>query len=273
MPLAIQEDMLPGINLVEKFQQAAALGFQGIEVWVDEDLTERVPEIAAASEITGVRVSAVNIGHTRLIHPEYAIRDEALVAMRKAMTAAVDLGAQGVVFKPFYAPGPVLPDLHPYKSSLELEAELLVTQLRATLCDLAYALGTQLLIQPANHEETHLIRKVEHAVVIQQKLDHHPHLKIAANLYHMAVEGEDIGMVFSHHGDNIGYVYLSDTDHTLPGNGTTDFNRVTRGLRESGYTGWLTLECGTPGHNSVDSEKIFQNLPLCLQTLREFQLS
>jgi sugar phosphate isomerase/epimerase len=273
MAFAIQEDMLPGINIVEKFQQAAALGFQGMEIWAGEDLTERVPKIAAASEITGVRVSAVNIGHTHLIHPEYAIRDEALVAMRKAMTAAVDLGAQGVVFKPFYAPGPVLPDLHPYKSSLELEAELLITQLRATLCDLAYALGTQLLIQPANHEETHLIRKVEHAALIQQKLDHHPHLKIAANLYHMIVEGEDIEMILSRDGDNIGYVYLSDTQHTLPGSGTIDFTRVAKGLDESGYSGWLTLECGTPGHNSGDSEKILQSLPLCLQTLREFQLS
>jgi sugar phosphate isomerase/epimerase len=234
--LAIQENLLPGKSAAEKFRRARDFGFQGIELSIDEHLSERLPEIAAASEVTGVRISALHAGHTRLIHPEYAIRDAALVAMRQAMSAAVDLGAQGVVFKPFYDPHPVLPDLHPYKSALELEAELLVTQLRATLCDLAYALGTELLLQPANHRETHLVRRVEHGAVIRQKLDYHPHLKVAASLYHMTEEGEIPEITLRQFANDIGYLYLSTT-----GDEAAAFART---AIELGYSGWMTLECG-----------------------------
>lgn len=265
MPVAIQEELLSGSTTLERFQQAREAGFHGIEVRVDDGLQARVPEIAAASQFTEIRVSAINIGHTRLIHPEYAIRDEALVAMRKAMTMAVDLGAQGVVFKPFYAAGAVLPDLHPYKSSLELEAELLVTQLRATLCDLAYALGTELLLQPANHQETHLIRKVEHGAVIRRKLDDHPHLKLAPNLYHMSVENEDPATTLTHFAPDIGYLYLSDSNHLLPGQGVIDFDIAASALHQTGYTGWLTVECGTLGQNTG-------HLPDCVALLRRASL-
>lgn len=243
MSLAIQEDLLTGNTPLEKLQHAKLLGFDGVEFYVTPDLPDQLAAIAAAVETTGVRVSAVNLGHTRLLHPDFNMRDTALVAMRRAMTFAIDLGAQGVVFKPFYEAGPVLPDLHPYKSAQELEAELLVTQLRATLCDLAYALGTELLLQPANHRETHLIRKVAHGALIRRKLDNHPHLKIAASLHTMELEAEPVETTLHTFADDTGYLYLSDTNHTLPGQGQFDFATLGNLLHTLNYTGWITVDC------------------------------
>lgn len=243
MPLAIQEDLLAGTTPLEKLQQAASLGFEGVELYVTPDLPEQLAAILEAVETTGIRVSAVNLGHTRLIHPDFSVRDTALVAVRRAMTLAIDLGAQGVIFKPFYEAGPVLPDLHPYKSAQELEAELLVTQLRATLCDLAYALGTELLLQPASYRETHLVRKVEHGALIRRKLDNHPHLKIAASLHNMELEAESPEATFQAFGEDIGYLYVSDTGHTLPGQGQLNFAALNDWLDKANYQGWLTLDC------------------------------
>ncbi|MEP6988026.1 MAG: hypothetical protein ABI970_20660, partial [Chloroflexota bacterium] len=70
MRLAIQEDMLTGKTTLERFQNAHALGFAGVEVW-GSGLTPRVPEIAAAAQQTGVAISAVNHGRqSRLLDPD-----------------------------------------------------------------------------------------------------------------------------------------------------------------------------------------------------------
>ncbi|HEX2620142.1 MAG TPA: sugar phosphate isomerase/epimerase [Phototrophicaceae bacterium] len=241
MPLAVQEHLLPGSTPLEKLQVAQRLGLNGVEFEITPDFEGHIPAIAAAVETTGVRAAAVNLGHTYLIHPEYKRRDDALIAMRQAMTYAIDLGAQGVLFKPFYSPGPVLPDLHPYKSALELEAELLVTQLRATLCDLAYALGTELLLQPVNHTETHLVRRVEHGAIIRRKLDNHPHLKLAPGIYHMQMEHEPLDETLRQFAEDTAYLHISDTNHTLPGSGNVDFAALAVVLHEINYTGWLTI--------------------------------
>lgn len=249
MPFAIDQKLLAGATLYEQFALARDLGFTGIELPFEESFIDRLPKIAAALAQTGLRVSAINVGHTRLIHPEYAAREQALAQMRLAMSAAVDLEAQGVLFKPFYAPGPVLPDLHPYKSSIELEAEMLITQLRATLCDLAYALGTELLIQPMNRDETHLIRRIEQAAEVCKRLDYHPHLKIAASFYHMHREGEAIAESLIQYSSRIAYLHANDSGHQLPGQGDLDFGAIRAAVDSMGYQGWITYECALGEHS------------------------
>jgi len=64
MKLAIQEDMLVGSSAEHRFEEARRLGFDGIEVW-GAGLTERVPELVAASRKTGLPIAAVN--HGRLL--------------------------------------------------------------------------------------------------------------------------------------------------------------------------------------------------------------
>lgn len=264
MPIAIQEHLLPGATILKQLQHAKTLGLDGVEFWADgptkTPLIERLPEIAAALSATELRAAAVNVHHTRLIHPDYEVRDAAIARIRQAMTCAVDLGAQGVIFKPFYERDAVLPDLSPYKSSLELEAELLVKQLRATLTDLAYALGTELLIEPVNHTETHLVRRIAHAAVICKQVGDHPHLKVAANPYHMHMEGDEIIGMLRQHTSLVNYVYLTDSECLLPGQGSLDFGAIVHILREVNYTGWTTL-AGHPVSTSQPMEQLSNSLP------------
>ncbi|MCU0496254.1 MAG: sugar phosphate isomerase/epimerase [Anaerolineae bacterium] len=262
MQFAIDHRLLAGATLSDQFTLARDLGFSGIQLSFDQHFGDHLSEITAALAQSGLRVSAISMGHTHLIHPEYAVREQALVQMRQAMSAAVDLEAQGVLFKPFYAAGPVLPDLHPYKSSIELEAELLITQLRATLCDLAYALGTELLLQPISHEETHLIRRVEQAALVCKRLDHHPHLKIAANFYHMHREGETIAETLAQHSTLIGYLHATDSGHQLPGQGDLDFHGIGAALTAINYQGWITYECAL---REQSLEDICTQLPVSLR--------
>jgi sugar phosphate isomerase/epimerase len=233
MHIAVQFDLLPGENLDAKLAGAAALGLDGVEFPALE-LTENVPAIAAALERRGLRAAAINAGGSHLLHPEFAERERAIIYLRQAMADALDLGARGIVLTPHLPTTPPLPDLHPYKSALELEAELLVTQLRATLVDLAYAMGAELYLLPQDREHTHLLQRLGHAALILRKNNNHPHLKIAAGLHYVVREEDDFAAALAQHADRIGYAQT-------PTAGDNSLCAGICALRDTGYDGWLTL--------------------------------
>ncbi|MEQ8671933.1 MAG: sugar phosphate isomerase/epimerase [Aggregatilineales bacterium] len=245
MKIAIQESSLPGETILQKMKTAQKIGIEGIEVSSD-GLHTRNEEVLGAMEATGVRIAAVNAGATHLLHPEFSHREKALVTLRTAMTDALDIGADGVVFIPHYSTSAVLPDLRPYKSAIEMEGELLVAQLRATLTDLAYALGSQLYMLAVSKQRAHLINTLYQAYVIRDKIDHHPHLTLAAELCDMQSEEDDPVGALVDYGAHLGYVHIADTSHRLPGHGDMNFNTILSALKMNAYDGWLTLTCNVP---------------------------
>lgn len=266
MRFAIQEDMLPGKSALERFQTARGLGFQGIEVW-GAGLTERVLELAEAAERTGVVIAAVNHGRRGgLLDPDRELRERALAELRQSVVDGVDLGAAGVILVPHFS-APTLPDLTPFKSVEQLEYELLHNHLR-TLSDYVYAMGIDLYIEPVNRYETHFINTLAEAVRVRRKIKDHPHIKIAADLFHMAMEERDTVAALRDHAGDLGYVHLADSNRRLPGQGMSDFSAVTGALKDAGYHGWLSLECGSPGHNAEYARHYLAELPAALDHLR-----
>jgi sugar phosphate isomerase/epimerase len=252
MPIAVQAHLFTGDSIEEQFHNAARLGV-GVELTGDVVLETGVQRIAEAAQAAGVRIAALNAGRTHLIHPDYAIREASVHHLRMLMGAAVDLGAQGVVFMAHYAPGHVLPDLHPYKSAVELEAELLIAQLKTTLLDLADAVGTHLMLEHACSADTVLLRRLGHAAVIRHKLNDHPNLGLVANLYHMAAERDLIAAALAENLPH--YVHVSDAAHALP----TAVDDGLQALKDSGYAGWITLEAAQSG----DLARAFEALRTC----------
>jgi len=266
MRLAIQEDMLPGGTPLEKCGQAKSLGLAGIEYWGD-GLTARVPEIVAAIQQTGVAAAAVNYGtQGRLIDADRPSREAALAAFRACVVNAVDLHAAGVVVVPQVG-APAVPDLTPYKSLIQLEYELLHNHLR-TLSDYVYAIGVDLYIEPVNRYETHFINTLADGVRVRRRIKDHAHVKLAADLFHMALEEADPVAALCHHAADIGYVHLADSNRRLPGEGMIDFTEVATALHAVGYSGWVTLACGQPGHNADHAKGFLNDLPACLTRLK-----
>lgn len=236
MPIAVQEHLLPGRSIMDKWTSARALGLDGIEVEA-KDLTARVPEMAAAVMETGVRVAAVNLGwRDGYLSPEREEREAAISAMRQAMADAVDLNAAHVLFVPHFGPTR-MPDLTPYRAPVELDAEMMIWLLR-TVSDLAYAMDIELDMLPVNHYETYFMTRLEHAVRFRRKIKDHAHVKIAANLYHTALEEADWLGALREHLPHIGYIQVSDHNCRLPGQGMMDFGALAAALGD--YSGWLT---------------------------------
>lgn len=242
-PIAIQLGLLPGDSFDEQCRAAKTAGADGIEFPASDRLYTALPEIAEALDKHGLKAAALRIGHTHMIDPEPTQREAAMVAIQDALSAAADLGASGVVFYPHYEPHHVLPDLEPYKAAVELEAELLITLLKKTVCDLANAFNMRLLLAHADSSTSSLLRRPEHAAIIRVKLDHHPMLYVASSFAHLDAEGVDAADVF--HIEGLGYLAICDTDGRLPGTGNRDWATLFSALSANNYSGWLTIEGST----------------------------
>jgi sugar phosphate isomerase/epimerase len=243
MPIAVQEHLLPGRSIMDKWANARALGLDGVEVEA-ENLTARVPDIVNAITVTGVRVAAVSLGRRDgYLSPQQGEREAAISAMRQAMADAVDVAAAHVIFVPHFGPSR-MPDLTPYRAQIELDAEMMIWLLR-TVSDLAYAMDVELDMMPVNHYETSFMTRLEHAVRFRRKIKDHAHVKIAANLFHTALEEADVARVLREHLPHIGYIQAADHNCRLPGQGMMDYATLAGVL--SDYSGWLTCACEQAG--------------------------
>jgi sugar phosphate isomerase/epimerase len=264
--VAIQEDMLPGRTILEKFEQAKALGIQGIEFW-GRDLSPKVPQIVEAVERTGVKAASVNHGRqARFLDPHPIERERALTELRQSIMDAVDIGAKGVIFVPHFF-GPLLPDLMPYMTATELEAEMTYTHLR-TLSDYADAMDVELYLESINRYETHFLNRLEQAAAITRRVNH-PRVKIVADLFHMSLEERDMIQAIRDHKDDIGHVHLADSNRRLPGQGLIDFAAVAKALNEIEYKGWGAFECGEPSNNAERAQEYLEQMPACLGYLQQ----
>jgi len=268
MKIAIQETLLPGDRVDQRVRRAAELGVDGIEFQA-AGMGARILDVAAALDQHGMVVSALNVGGTHLLHPEFDYRNRAIAAIGQAMTDSLDLGSGNVVFQPYRADTPPLPDLRPYKHTLQMYGEFLATQLRSTLCDLAYAVGATLHLAPVNRYENDLLNTLEQADTILRKNEDHEHLKIAANTFHMTLEEADPYEALQTYAPKLGTVHLADHNGGLPGEGWIDFKRVISALKTGGYTGeWVTI-CTRHSEPTEQQQRAYlRGLPACIDMLR-----
>ena len=262
--LAIQEDMLPGPTLEDRFVQASDLGLQGIEFW-SESLPEQVAEIERLSEQGSIVASSINNGRrSRFLDPDPDERARAMTELSEAIELGGRIGVEGVVFVPHFF-DPLLPDLSPYKSAVDLELALLSKQLEI-LAEAAERANVQLFVESVNREETHLLNRLDQAAALVDPLGH-DRLDIVADLFHMAHEEADISAAILENREHIGHVHIADSNRKLPGQGATEFKPILIALREIGFGGWLALECGSPGQNQAQADLYFTELPDSLSAL------
>lgn len=264
MQLAIQEAMLPGRSALERFQRAQALGLAGVELDAG-NLDMRIEELADAIEATGVQAAAIHMGHIDgYLSPERDDREAAISQLRQTMASAVDLGVEIVTFVPQWGPSR-MPDLTPYRARQELDAEMMIWLLR-TVSDLAYALGVTLAMQPVNRFETDFMHTLTQAGHFCEVVKDHPHIRIAASLFDMALEEDDPIEALKAQASRIAYMRIADSNRRLPGEGLLDFKAISGALSEAGYQGWLTLASTEPGQDAV---RIYApRIAPCLEYLR-----
>ncbi len=241
MKIAIQTVLLPGQDLAEKFANAARYGFDGVEITIGPtfDLSEHLSEIEAASEASGVPVSAIctHSMHDPLL-PDEEARREKFKGLTDVMAMAERLGAAGVVSVPVRPP-----HAFPWFSD-RLMMDLAVESFGIWSTSLPMG-NAKLFLEPLNRFEATFLRRVEQAAELARRIDH-PRVMSLADLFHMNIEETHMGRPLREAGATLGHVHVADNNRYQPGAGCMDFATPLKALTDIGYDGYLSLECWQP---------------------------
>jgi hydroxypyruvate isomerase len=118
--------------------------------------------------------------------------------------------------------------------------------------NLAYAgkaanpIGAVVLIEPVSGAPSYPLKHASDAVAVIDRV-HAEHgvdsLRLLADLYHLAVNGDDVGAAIDAHAQRIGHVQIADAPgRGEPGTGTLDIDGYLRRLAGHGYRGYVGLE-------------------------------
>ena len=242
MKLALRDGMTPGATLPERLAWLERVGIEGIEL---EDRSLDLPPNELRAMFADSPVAAANLpGSVALLDPDPNERAAAKELTRRRLHLAGELGAVGVLVVPQFGSAPVLPDLSPYRSAVELERELFVLQLQE-LAPAGAETGVPIFLEPLNRYEQHLVNRLEQGVAFAEQVG--PEVKIMADFFHMNIEEADTAASILAAGGHIVHVHVADNNRLQPGKGQLDFRPGFAALKEIGYDGYLGIECGISG--------------------------
>ena len=250
---SVQTILLPGRDLSEQFANAAAWGYDGVEVAIGPafDPVARLPDLRRASEGAGIPVAAI-CTHPMYdpLHPDQREQRRRLATLTELLTQADEIGAAGVVSVPI-RPGAALPkpDAPVTDESVVPTAAIDLDYAARVLGDWATTLppGTsRLFLEPLNRFEARLLNRVGQAVGLARRIDH-PRVVALADLFHMNIEEASMREPLVDAGALLGHVHIADNNRLEPGAGCLDFRVPLAALREIAYSGWVSLECFGPG--------------------------
>ena len=256
MKLAVRENMVPGATLEERLAALGEIGYGGIELTNDDSLGRDPGALARLCREARVEVTTVP-GSFDLLNSDLKLREAGLALMRSRLELAATLGNARVLVVPIFG-RPLIPDLTPLKTAVELENELLVAELKA-LAPLAEQLSATIILEPLNRYETHLVNRLEQGVALCEAVDS-PRVEIMADFFHMGIEEADVPASIRAAGMRIAYVHVADSNRKQPGRGHWDLRPGFAALKAIGYDGYLGVECGLLGDPKAALAEAVENV-------------
>lgn len=231
------ETMLDDGPLAEKFDVLGRSGFDGIDLRGDL-IGDRVDEINALVRRTGIEVATV-YGRlpTSLLAESVEERAETVRTIRSRLIDVAAVGARRLIVVPVFGEATIFGG-----DATELTV---LTVLLHELEPAARSAGVQILLEPLNRRETHLLRSPRVGATLTRPFDS-PFIATMADTYHMDLEGQDAVAEVRTAGDQLRLVHLSDRERTLPGEGGIDFQPLLSYLDTRKYDGYLGFECRGP---------------------------
>ena len=120
----------------------------------------------------------------------------------------------------------------------------------------AARIGGTALVEPVSGAPRYPLRTAADAVGVIDRVAGETgvgNLGFLCDLYHLAVNGDDLDRVITSYGDRVAHVQIADAPgRHEPGTGTLDLDRHLGALTAAGYRGWVGLEY-IPSRTSADS--------------------
>jgi hydroxypyruvate isomerase len=244
------------LPLLERPAAARAAGFEAIELWWPFDVAvppdRDVDALVAAVQDAGVELVGLNFSAGDMPGGDRGLVSWPARAaeFRDNVEATVAIGARLGCrrFNALY--GNRVDDARP-----EEQDDLATGQL-ALAAAAAGRIGGTVLVEAVSGAPRYPLKTAADAVAVIDRVDRETgaaNLAFLCDLYHLAVNGDDLDKAIERYSDRIGHVQIADVPgRNEPGTGSLDLDRLLGELAAAGYDGWVGLEY-QPSGASADS--------------------
>jgi hydroxypyruvate isomerase len=112
----------------------------------------------------------------------------------------------------------------------------------ATAAEAAAKIGAQLVLEPLSGADRYPLKTAADAVAVLDDLGRE-NVRLLADLYHLAVNGDDLDALSTTHISRIGHVQIADAPgRHQPGTGSLDIDGHLAKLQNAGYDGFVGIE-------------------------------
>jgi hydroxypyruvate isomerase len=238
--------LLTEIPLLDRPQAVREAGFDAVEFWwpfaqpvpADRDVDSFIRAITDAGvALTGLNFAAGDMpAGERGILSDPARSTEFRDNVEVAVGIAQNLGTKA--FNALY--GNRLDGLGPE------EQDAVASENLAFAAAAAQRIGAIVLVEPVSGASAYPLTRAADAVAVIDRVRTEQgaqNLRLLADLYHMQVNGDDVGLALDTYADRIGHVQIADAPgRGEPGTGTLDVPGYLDQLANNGYRGYIGLE-------------------------------
>ena len=225
-------------NLEESMGKAAALGFDGIELFTASGNAIDSSQLKTLLHQYNLSLAAVGTGGGKVVHgltltdTNITIRKNAIAFIKEMMEFGAPFGAPAIIGS---MQGNTIPG-ETHSNSIGLLAEAL-----HILDQHAASLGVKLIYEPLNRYETNLMNTMDDgaAFIASNKFNN---IQLLADLFHMNIEEADSAASIQKNIQHIGHVHFADSNRKPVGFGHTQMEPIANALTASGYDGYVSAE-------------------------------
>jgi sugar phosphate isomerase/epimerase len=246
MKYAICNETFEGWDHARVCGRVAELGYTGLEL-APFTLAARITEVSATrraelrrqAEATGVTILGLHwlLAKTQGFHvtsADPAVRQATGRYLADLARACADLGGNILVLG-----SPLQRNIPEGLTRPQADDNAL-----DTLCHCLPALEETrvlLCLEPLGPAETTYLNTAAEGVTLMRRLGH-PSVRLHLDVKAMSTESTPTPELIRTHAGVTAHFHANDPNRRGPGFGDTDFRPIFRALRESGYTGWVSVE-------------------------------
>jgi len=225
-------------DLEESLRKAAALGFDGVELFTSSGPDLDAGYLRQQLDHYGLGLAAVGTGAGKVTHgltltdPDANIRQKAITFISEMISFGATFGAPAIIGS---MQGNVLPG-----NNREETMDWLVQGLNI-LQKTASDQGVMLIYEPLNRYETNLLNTLKAGSEFLKTHDL-KYVRLLADLFHMNIEEDNLPQIILESGNYIGHVHFADSNRKPMGFGHTNMQPVAAALKEIGYAGYVSAE-------------------------------
>jgi D-psicose/D-tagatose/L-ribulose 3-epimerase len=219
------------------FARIREWGFDGVEPFLSPHIPEDLPRLRAVLDQHGLgRTTCVVLPReANLVSKDAMTRARGVDFLKKCVDRTAELGGR-VMCGPLYAALGVMTGLRRTEDEWQWSVEGM-----QKAAEHARRQNVVLCPEPLNRFETYFLNTLADAARYVRDVGA-PNVKIHFDTFHSNIEEPHPVASLRNVIRDVGHVHLSENDRGIPGTGHCDWRGVLEVLKQSGYSGWLTIE-------------------------------